>query len=309
MLLHPHRPDPAGLSPPPLGTFRPYSRLELFAWWRDKRGQYRDQFHNLDHCSWLMAQELAEFNAAVRADRLGLREAYADLCYASEAQANAWRAVNPSTKEEEHAFYASQGADLYIADCLRLEGDEWGIPRDSAVTDAMLLHGEGPRVCIVGSGGGSHDLQAAEMGLDVTSIDVCEAGGLMDRWHKWRHEIRGLPLPTRFYASAENGDDYPWVDHFDIVVSVDVLEHVWNPKALFRNMIKITKPGGVIIHTATFSKTMGRTPAQKRELWPMHREICPETGKRLKGAHWNAWLAQLNVALQPDAGPKVVIKL
>ena len=90
-------------------------------------------------------------------------------------------------------------------------------------------------------------------------IDVgCGAGGL------WPHlnqrfdryigvdcvEYQGLPPAVEFHRSDLDGGRLSLPDRFgDVVVSAETVEHLENPRAFFRELTRLTKPGGWIVVT------------------------------------------------------------
>ena len=76
---------------------------------------------------------------------------------------------------------------------------------------------------------------------DVTAIDGLEefvqaVKGRGHKVHKANLEFERLP-----FADSE----------FDIVVSLDVIEHLWNTKHYLDEMRRVTRPGGLIVITTT----------------------------------------------------------
>lgn len=64
---------------------------------------------------------------------------------------------------------------------------------------------------------------------------------------------KNLPNATLHLADAEAGLPFP-ENHFDIVVSNDVIEHLENPRLAIENMCKVLKKGGILyISTPNFN--------------------------------------------------------
>jgi 2-polyprenyl-3-methyl-5-hydroxy-6-metoxy-1,4-benzoquinol methylase len=59
-----------------------------------------------------------------------------------------------------------------------------------------------------------------------------------------------LPAEVEFHRVDLNADDIPLPDECaDVVVSVETIEHLENPRAFMREMVRLAKPGGWIVVT------------------------------------------------------------
>jgi ubiquinone/menaquinone biosynthesis C-methylase UbiE len=102
------------------------------------------------------------------------------------------------------------------------------------------------RVCEVGVGGGWLLQNLQEAGYEVHGCDV---------------NLAGLPLnsPLTDRVKLASGARLPYKDDdFDASFSCDVLEHV-NPTdrpAFLAELVRVTKPGGVVVLTAFFHNTI-----------------------------------------------------
>lgn len=101
------------------------------------------------------------------------------------------------------------------------------------------------RVCELGVGGGWMLQSLQEEGYDVYGCDV---------------SLKDLPpnSPLTGRVLQTSGSRLPFPDnHFDATYSCDVLEHVFpdEREAFIRELVRITKPGGVVALTAFFRNT------------------------------------------------------
>jgi 2-polyprenyl-6-hydroxyphenyl methylase/3-demethylubiquinone-9 3-methyltransferase len=97
----------------------------------------------------------------------------------------------------------------------------------------------GCRVLDVGCGGGILSEPMARAGAEVTGLDMSSPALAVARQHA---EKQGIPV-TYLHSSAE---EFAWKKPkgFDIVVCMELLEHVPDPASLVRACAALTLPGG-----------------------------------------------------------------
>lgn len=149
------------------------------------------------------------------------------------ALADEWNQRSPSTPEEIARFYAESeclGDDLE-AWHQTAERQEW----TNAIV-SIAKNNDVKSVLDVGAGGG-HDLRAIRQALPEASFGAVEPN----------QELRfALDWPTADDISAFAGET------FDLVLCVDVLEHVPDPEALLLQVMDRVALGGILIEaTAT----------------------------------------------------------
>lgn len=122
-------------------------------------------------------------------------------------------------------------------------------PNTWALVSVAALHAaqrfsSGSRMLDFGHGVGSTGLLFARNDFDVTMLDISEP---MHRFAEWRFARRGLN--ARFLLGA---DELTVNDSFDVIVSLDVMEHLNDPLAAIRQMTTWLAPGGVLILNVAF---------------------------------------------------------
>jgi ubiquinone/menaquinone biosynthesis C-methylase UbiE len=107
----------------------------------------------------------------------------------------------------------------------------------------------GDKVLDLGCGIGDTVAALVARGFDAYGVDVGEWWG-RDHDAYWHDS----PIPPdhirhRLSATSEAAYRLPYPDgHFDLVVSSQVFEHVFNYVDVFRELKRVTKPGGVSVH-------------------------------------------------------------
>jgi len=96
------------------------------------------------------------------------------------------------------------------------------------------------------------DLEGARV-LDVG----CGIGTYVRRFRRYTDDVHGIEVePERVAEASEElpnivhafGEDLPYPDdHFDLVFSNEVIEHVADDRRTAAEMVRVTKPGGIIV--------------------------------------------------------------
>nr|WP_070961502.1 bifunctional 2-polyprenyl-6-hydroxyphenol methylase/3-demethylubiquinol 3-O-methyltransferase UbiG [Hyphomonas sp. Mor2] len=108
---------------------------------------------------------------------------------------------------------------------------------------------EGLRILDIGCGGGLVSEPMTRLGAAVTAVDASEANIKTAMTHA---EQGGLDIDFRagtVEALIESGEA-----PFDVVLNLEVVEHVADPTAFLKDCASLVKPGGLMI-VATLSRT------------------------------------------------------
>lgn len=92
---------------------------------------------------------------------------------------------------------------------------------------------EGLRVCDLPCGAGAFSRRLADLGMDVTSVDIEAVSPFYFDESKRVLADANLALPF---------DD----GRFDAMVTIEGIEHLENPSFFFRECVRVVKPGGLV---------------------------------------------------------------
>ena len=109
---------------------------------------------------------------------------------------------------------------------------------------------EGLRLLDIGCGGGLLSEPMRRLGFQVVAVDAAERNVLTARAHA---EPQGLDIDYRAATAEqllEEGEP-----PFDVILNMEVVEHVADPGAYLRSCARLLKPGGLMILS-----TLNRTP-------------------------------------------------
>ncbi|HBU62279.1 MAG: bifunctional 3-demethylubiquinol 3-O-methyltransferase/2-polyprenyl-6-hydroxyphenol methylase [Oceanicaulis sp.] len=102
---------------------------------------------------------------------------------------------------------------------------------------------KGLKVLDIGCGGGLVSEPIARLGASVTGVDAAEANIKTALVHA---EENGLSIDYR-HGTAEQLLEDGGPEQFDVVLNLEVVEHVANPDQFLRDCARMVKPGGMMI--------------------------------------------------------------
>ena len=108
---------------------------------------------------------------------------------------------------------------------------------------------DGLRLLDIGCGGGLVAEPMARLGAAVTGADAAEANIAVARIHA---EQQGLQIDYRATTAESLVDEGAG---FDVVLALEIVEHVADPAAFLATCAQLLKPGGLLI-----ASTLNRTP-------------------------------------------------
>jgi 2-polyprenyl-6-hydroxyphenyl methylase / 3-demethylubiquinone-9 3-methyltransferase len=130
---------------------------------------------------------------------------------------------------------------------------------------------EGLSLLDIGCGGGLLSEPMRRLGFKVTGVDASERNIAVARNHA---EAMGLEIDYRCAtAEALVGDDQA---RFDLILNMEVIEHVAEPGQYLRDCTGLLKPGGLMI-VATLNRTLKALALAKIGAEYVLRWLPPET--------------------------------
>lgn len=112
------------------------------------------------------------------------------------------------------------------------------------VLDGWLTGMAGAKLLDIGCGNGSLTARFQKIGLDCTGIDYSESGIQM--------ASKANPDVTFFQSSTDQPLPDNLCNSFDIVTSVEVIEHLLLPRDLFKRAKEALKPNGIFLITTPY---------------------------------------------------------
>ncbi len=138
----------------------------------------------------------------------------------------------------------------------------------------------GKRVLDVGCGAGLASEPLARLGAGVTAIDAAAENIAVARDHA---AAMGLAIDYR-HGGAEALDEPP----YDLIVSLEVIEHVTDPALFLHHIARLLKPDGLLILS-----TPNRTPLSRL----MIVTLAEGLGRIAKGTHdWSKFITPEELA-------------
>lgn len=136
---------------------------------------------------------------------------------------------------------------------------------------ALLPKKQGLSILDAGCGNGVTAGELAKLGHRVTGIDLSEDGIIFAR--KKYPEVH-------FQVASVYSDIQSLLNHkkVDVVISSEVIEHLYYPKRFLRNMYSIIQPGGCIILTTPYHGYLKNIALSLFDHWDKHHTVDWEGG-------------------------------
>ncbi|MEQ8405912.1 MAG: bifunctional 2-polyprenyl-6-hydroxyphenol methylase/3-demethylubiquinol 3-O-methyltransferase UbiG [Oceanicaulis sp.] len=168
------------------------------------------------------------------------------------------RLSTPSIDPAEVEKFSRMAADWWDPDSKFAPLHKFNPARLTYIRETLSAHfkTEGPeplkglKLLDIGCGGGLVSEPMARLGAQVTGVDAAEANIKTALVHA---EECGLDIDYR-HGTAEQLLEQGGPAQFDVVLNLEVVEHVADPESFLRNCAKMVKPGGMMI-VGTINRT------------------------------------------------------
>lgn len=147
----------------------------------------------------------------------------------------------------------------------------------------------GVRVLDMGCGNGAVAGRFLEMGCQVVGVDLSESGVELARktWPRGRFEVMAADEDV-----LENLGEAP----FGLVVSTEVIEHLYAPRSFGRGCFKALKPGGKLVLTTPYHGYLKNLALALLNKWDRHANPLWD------GGHIKLWSRKTLSSLLTEAG-------
>jgi SAM-dependent methyltransferase len=133
-----------------------------------------------------------------------------------------------------------------------------------------LLPGDAKKVLDIGCGNGFLASRLAQKGYAVTGIDVSPDGVVLAK--------KAYPDLVFEVASAYDNLTDRFGDDFDLVVSSEVIEHLYFPEILLRSAYSLLRVGGSLIVTTPYHGYLKNLALSLANKWDEHHNVQWEGG-------------------------------
>lgn len=154
-----------------------------------------------------------------------------------------------ASHQVDNSIYEAYGERWYTAqdDPIALLRAENKAKLPWIVDQIKLRNIPGSKILDVGCGGGFLSNDLAKLGFDVTGVDLSQESLNVAKAHDETQSVK-YEIADAFHLPYADGT-------FDILTSMDFLEHVEDPKAVIQEFSRVLKPGGLF-----FFHTFNRSP-------------------------------------------------
>lgn len=205
-------------------------------------------------------RDLVDFYNETNDYKINLHEAMALCQLGKRLMADLWNLLSPHSPDEiAHYYKLCPYSPFELAYANSNEGNMRFRKKVKSLASGRVLD--------YGGGDGSLSLDIAKRGAKVTYVDV-ESVNM--KFAKWRFNKSESDIEV---LDAFKDQDLIWHKQYDLIICIEIIEHVVDPEKLIKSLIKCLKPQGRLIITRL------ECPGPTADL-PLHFKL-PFDGKML----------------------------
>jgi 2-polyprenyl-6-hydroxyphenyl methylase/3-demethylubiquinone-9 3-methyltransferase len=132
-----------------------------------------------------------------------------------------------------------------------------------------LLPSAPARILEVGCGNGHLAARLSTLGYDVIALDTSQSGVQI---------ARAAHPDINFHVASAYDDMRQSAGHCDVVLSVEVIEHLTSPRRFLENAFAVLKPGGCLVLTTPYHGYLKNLAISLLNRWDRHFGVDWEGG-------------------------------
>ncbi len=140
----------------------------------------------------------------------------------------------------------------------------------------------GQTVLDVGCGMGGSTMYLARLGCQATGVTISP---VQRRWAAWESRWRGLAVNTRWLCADADFVEFPDAS-FDVVLSIECTEHLFDKPQFFRRVAQWLRPGGRVAICAWLAGDRTDAAAVDRVREICEGFFCPSLGTSVDYQSW-----------------------
>lgn len=137
------------------------------------------------------------------------------------------------------------------------------------VVEGILARAGAKTVFEIGCGNGAAAGRLASLGYDVTGIEPVETQGA---------RVASENFPACRFEAASVYEDLSRFGRFDVVLSLEVVEHLYAPRRLAEEAARLVSPGGVVVVSTPYHGYLKNLALAAAGKWESHLQPLKEGG-------------------------------